>query len=167
MASDRSDGVIRLKVHKPPVASPPPTFQVWFGNLPEGCGEADLCQQLVRNKVPRPTKLICRKKGDRPFAIGYFANQAAATKALHSSVMWSSGVEAEIRRDQTVTSCESSIQVAIPKAWPFKRAYFCLFGCSRGSKVHNGFQIMPPTGIPDFGLASSNNIDPVMDSALQ
>ena len=134
MASDRSGAAIRLTVHKL-VVSPPPSFQVWFGNVPSGCSEADLCEQLVRNKVPRPTKLICRKKGDRPFAIGYFANQAAATSALHSSVIWSSGVEAEIRRDQIVTSCESSIQVAIPKAWPFRRAYFCLFGCSRGPRV--------------------------------
>ena len=133
MASGRSGAAIRLTVHKP-IVSPPPGFQVWFGNVPKGCTEANLVEQLVRNKVPRPTKLIYRDYG-RPFAIGYFASKDAATAALHSSVIWSSGVEAQIRRDQIVTSCESSIQVAIPKTWPFRRAYFCLFGYSRLPRV--------------------------------
>ena len=89
----RPGGVIRVKVSAPE----PETFQVWFGSVPAGMHESQASEELVRNCIPRPTKLICRQAHGKQFAVGYFASQLAATAALHGSVVWSDGSSAVIR----------------------------------------------------------------------
>ena len=92
------------------------SFQVFLGNLPDDIGEEAAIGQLLKNKVPRPRTLIVRKGRDgRTFAIGYFGSESVAATALHATILWSNGLNADQRLACTTYLC---LPVYCAPVWP-------------------------------------------------